>query len=105
LRPVNYASGNIAIGIAVAYSTGIGDLFGRLNKISTPRVDVLALLFAYINNLYMKIDSLYTYKVAKEDRRPPFMRYTRTSSCRHTARNIGNIGEMADVGDCLINTG
>jgi hypothetical protein len=33
------------------------------------------------------------------------MRYTRTSSCRHTARSIGNIAEMANVGDCLIYTG
>lgn len=31
------------------------------------------------------------------------MRYTRTSSCRHTARDIRDIGEMADVGDGLIN--
>jgi hypothetical protein len=32
------------------------------------------------------------------------MRYTRTSSCRHTARNIRDIGQMADVGDGLVNT-
>lgn len=33
------------------------------------------------------------------------MRYTRTSSCGHTARNIGNIGKVANIGDCLIYTG
>lgn len=33
------------------------------------------------------------------------MGHTRTSGCGHTARKIGNIGEMGNVGDCLIYTG
>jgi hypothetical protein len=54
---------------------------------------------------YDALPALITYEIAEENGRVSFMRNTRTSSCGHTARRIGNIGEMPNVGDCLIQTG